>query len=326
MRLTEQALTLDRDGSFLRAVFLKERARLYLLMGADALARTSLAQIQTEGQGRLPEVGRIGVSLLQALLAVRQGQSVEARLADLTRELGALASPLDDRVAVALVFAPLLSPGQSLDLTAPLIEETRQAELFGLRLGLLVGRVPALGQLAEAQVAMAEVLSAPAELRPACTRADVLFAHARLLAALRDPAAGPKLEAAQSALLRMAEDEVPSEHRSSFLSLPAHQRLLTFHAGPRAWQPLTDAQWAAVLPLLQRKDAGPGRPRRDTRAVLDGVLWALATGAPWNRPFPGHLPSAATCYRRYREWQASGALTEVQAHLSGLVTGHPPTF
>lgn len=45
---------------------------------------------------------------------------------------------------------------------------------------------------------------------------------------------------------------------------------------------LTDKQWTALAPLLEptRRADGRGRPWRDARAVLNGVLWILRTGAP----------------------------------------------
>ena len=55
---------------------------------------------------------------------------------------------------------------------------------------------------------------------------------------------------------------------------------------------LTDAQWARLEPLPPRK---PGAPRKDDRPVVNGILWKLATGAPW-RDLPeryGPWPSEA---------------------------------
>src|SRR5580693_5909621 len=44
---------------------------------------------------------------------------------------------------------------------------------------------------------------------------------------------------------------------------------------------LTDAQWAVLDPLFRpkRRADGRGRPWQDTRAVLNGILWVLGTGA-----------------------------------------------
>jgi transposase len=46
---------------------------------------------------------------------------------------------------------------------------------------------------------------------------------------------------------------------------------------------LTDKQWALIEPLFEtkRRADGRGRPWRDPRDVLNGVLWVLRTGAPW---------------------------------------------
>jgi transposase len=46
---------------------------------------------------------------------------------------------------------------------------------------------------------------------------------------------------------------------------------------------LTDQQWTIIEPLFEekRRPGGRGRPWRDARAVLNGVLWVLRTGAPW---------------------------------------------
>src|SRR6266852_6185924 len=47
---------------------------------------------------------------------------------------------------------------------------------------------------------------------------------------------------------------------------------------------LTEAQWQVLKPLLtpKRRPDGRGRPWRDARAVLNGILWVLRTGAPWH--------------------------------------------
>jgi transposase len=58
---------------------------------------------------------------------------------------------------------------------------------------------------------------------------------------------------------------------------------------------LTDQQWTIIEPLFEekRRPDGRGRPWRDARAVLNGVLWVLRTGAPWHDlPAVPNLPSA----------------------------------
>ena len=72
---------------------------------------------------------------------------------------------------------------------------------------------------------------------------------------------------------------------------------------------LTEAQWAKLKSLLapKRRSDGRGRPWRDVRAVLNGILWILRTGAPWH-DLPDHYPPYQTCHRRFQQWQRDGTL------------------
>jgi transposase len=76
---------------------------------------------------------------------------------------------------------------------------------------------------------------------------------------------------------------------------------------------LTDAQWAILEPLLPkprlRRDRR-GRPWRDPRDVLNGILWILRTGAPW-KDLPDRYPSYQTCHRRFQRWVDNGTLRRV---------------
>jgi transposase len=80
---------------------------------------------------------------------------------------------------------------------------------------------------------------------------------------------------------------------------------------------LTDAQWAVLEPLFRpkRRADGRGRPWRDTRSVLNGVLWILRTGAQW-RELPSKYPPYQTCHRRFQQWQRSGLLVRVLTRLA----------
>jgi transposase len=73
---------------------------------------------------------------------------------------------------------------------------------------------------------------------------------------------------------------------------------------------LTDKQWEVLEPLIPeppRREDGRGRPWRDPRDVLDGILWILRTGAPWN-DLPKRYPPYQTCHRRFQQWIEEGVL------------------
>jgi transposase len=86
---------------------------------------------------------------------------------------------------------------------------------------------------------------------------------------------------------------------------------------------LTDAQWDVLAPLLPtprvRTDRR-GRPWRDPRDVLNGVLWILRTGAPW-KDLPDRYPSYQTCHRRFQHWVESGTLEQVLLALARDLEG-----
>ncbi len=43
---------------------------------------------------------------------------------------------------------------------------------------------------------------------------------------------------------------------------------------------------------------------------MDGILWVLRTGAPW-QDLPERYPSRATCHRRFQAWARDGTLEGV---------------
>jgi transposase len=79
---------------------------------------------------------------------------------------------------------------------------------------------------------------------------------------------------------------------------------------------LTDEQWARIAPHLPEHSPSPkgGRPREDDRECLEGILWLLRTGSPWQQ-IPLDFPSGSTCWRRLQEWAGEGVLPEVHAIL-----------
>jgi transposase len=75
---------------------------------------------------------------------------------------------------------------------------------------------------------------------------------------------------------------------------------------------LTDEQWAVVEPFLPKpvkRADGKGRPRVDNRAILNGILLVMRTGAPWH-DLPNRYPPYQTCHRRFQEWVQSRHLRD----------------
>lgn len=73
---------------------------------------------------------------------------------------------------------------------------------------------------------------------------------------------------------------------------------------------LTDKQWEMIEPLLPRSQSKPGkrgRPPVNKRAVFNGILWLLRTGAQW-RELPDKYPPYQTCHRYFQRWCESGVL------------------
>jgi transposase len=76
---------------------------------------------------------------------------------------------------------------------------------------------------------------------------------------------------------------------------------------------LTDAQWDVLDDLIPQpitRTDGRGRPWKERRAVLNGVLWVLRTGAPW-ADVPERYPSYQTRHRRFQQWVRSGVMKGV---------------
>ena len=76
---------------------------------------------------------------------------------------------------------------------------------------------------------------------------------------------------------------------------------------------ITQTQWQLLEPLLPvptlRQD-GRGRPWRDPRDVLNGILWVLRTGAPW-ADLPERYPPYQTCHRRFQAWVEAGLMEQI---------------
>lgn len=75
---------------------------------------------------------------------------------------------------------------------------------------------------------------------------------------------------------------------------------------------LTDQQWQRLQPLLpppSPRHRG-GRPRRDPRTIINGILWVVRTGAPW-RDLPERYGPWSTVYGQFYRWQQQGLWNQI---------------
>lgn len=84
---------------------------------------------------------------------------------------------------------------------------------------------------------------------------------------------------------------------------------------PTIWR-VDDPLWALLAPLLActKPRKTPGRPRRDDRAIFDGLIWLARTGSQWSR-LPREFGPKSTVHERFTEWVETGALERAWAIL-----------
>lgn len=75
-------------------------------------------------------------------------------------------------------------------------------------------------------------------------------------------------------------------------------------ARPRPWQPLSDAEWAALRPHLRAEDK-PGRKLADPRARMDAMLHMAVSGQPWHL-LPDRWGKGDTVARHFRRLAHGG--------------------
>lgn len=79
---------------------------------------------------------------------------------------------------------------------------------------------------------------------------------------------------------------------------------------------LTDQEWELIESLLPpEKTAKPGRPSKNNRTMLNGMIWIARSGAPW-RDLPERYGPWETVYSRFRKWIEDGVIDNIFRILS----------
>lgn len=73
---------------------------------------------------------------------------------------------------------------------------------------------------------------------------------------------------------------------------------------------LTDEEWARIQPLLPPLKPKVGRPNKEHRPIINGILWVLRTGAPW-ADLPSQYGKWRTVASRFYRWTAAGVWQQV---------------
>ena len=72
---------------------------------------------------------------------------------------------------------------------------------------------------------------------------------------------------------------------------------------------LSSEQWELLEPFLPPV-ASTGRPPRDRRTMLNGILWILRPGTPW-RDLPERFGPWRTVYGYFQAWRADGTFDRI---------------
>src|SRR6218665_4103686 len=75
---------------------------------------------------------------------------------------------------------------------------------------------------------------------------------------------------------------------------------------------LTDAQWVRIESLPASSVGRRGRPFRDDRRGVEGIIFRLPTGKPW-RAVPHDFGAGQTVWKRHRRYSGDGTWDRIHA-------------
>lgn len=73
---------------------------------------------------------------------------------------------------------------------------------------------------------------------------------------------------------------------------------------------LSDEQWERIVPLLPSSDGRRGRPFRDHRQVVEGIVYRYRAGLAW-RDLPREFGPWQTVWKRHHRFATDGTWDEV---------------
>ncbi len=73
---------------------------------------------------------------------------------------------------------------------------------------------------------------------------------------------------------------------------------------------LTNEEWEFIKPYLPSNKHHEGHPWGNHRKFLNGMIWRLATGAPW-RDLPERYGPWNSVYQRFHRWSESGFIEQL---------------
>jgi transposase len=76
---------------------------------------------------------------------------------------------------------------------------------------------------------------------------------------------------------------------------------------------LKDDQWKLIADIFPDPPT-MGRPPRDPREIVDGILWILRTGSPW-RDLPEEFGPWQTTWGTFNKWNDEGIVRQVLERL-----------
>jgi len=84
---------------------------------------------------------------------------------------------------------------------------------------------------------------------------------------------------------------------------------------------LTDERWDRIAHLLPPQKPESGRPNKEHRTILAGMLWVIRTGASW-RDLPVEFGPWQTIHTRYQRWRKAGIWQQILDALTHEETNH----